>query len=183
MRPLFPVIESDLRLLMQEELARDVREGRVYRSVRIFPDSFGAYLDDLQTAVGGLTVYEFADALERLMAKQYRDRYGRVWATPWDAAWVLAACEMNFYYMRAVCADAVKFGHRHVEFVRWREVRQARTDDRWKEGDVVVAAEALASLRGRDLAAQDPLGIARKPHSGLTLRVGSAQTLAARRGG
>lgn len=181
MRPLFPVIEPDLRRLMGAELARDIAADRVYRSVRLRPDAFPAYLDRLASSVASLTLDEFARSLQPLMAATALSGPSQGRPVPSDAARVLATCELNFYYMRAVCADAVEWGHREVEFVRFRAVARPRATGRWFAGDRVDAATALASLRARDTSAKDPLGLARPPHSGLTLRVISAQSVAARR--
>lgn len=169
-------LDARTRLLMLEEVERDIADGTLYRSVRLNLRGNECYSSVLREAVRHHDDRWFAERLERegcLKEQESRRlRSGRTIsvAVPVTAAVTIADGEFNAFYVRAVCRRALEDKIDRVQVYRGRSVSDPRPESDAKVGALVPAELLLADLR-KTKGVDSALGIPAGPNSALTVRL------------
>lgn len=172
----FVNLDRETRELMLSEIVLDEEKGSLYRSGRLTSAGAIAYPDLLKAAVkaGSEVTLEAAIRNGGFLRATETKRTPKGGVTeakvPFTAAQTLAEGEFNRFYVRALCARALKGGAKEVEVYRAKDVSNARSESQAKIGMKVDAQKLLDDLRehqGMDTA----LGLPPGPNSGLTVKL------------
>ena len=171
---LFADLDPHVRKLMLDEVARDIRQVRLFRSPRLTDKGWRDYPALLRQAVQAKDVAWLTAELQRAgrlkLLETRRLAGGPMLAcVPHTAAATLAEGEFNRFYIRALCLAALERGESAVEICRTKPVAKARPRSQAKIGALLDAQALLDDLRTNN--AVDPaLGVPAGPNSGLSVK-------------
>jgi hypothetical protein len=169
----FKNLDDRTRLLMMEELERDIENNLLYFSSRLNEDGLGEYVDILKKAITGGAPDSFANELrQRWCLKTHEKRRnpkGGVTTVkvPITAADTLAEGEFNRFYIRALCRRAIEEGIDYVVVYRAKEVRDPRPESERLIGKSIGVRALLDDLR-TNIGVDTALGLPAGPNSGLS---------------
>ena len=169
-------LDARTRMLMVEELERDVASGSLYLSSRLTDQGRLEWPFILRAAMENGDDSSLAGHLRapgRLNATETRRRpKGGVTIAdvPVTAPENLAEGEFNRYYARGLCLRAIADGIPEVEVCRAKEVRQPRPESTAMIGTRLDAAALLEDLRTHQ-GVEPALGLPPGPNSGLSVQL------------
>lgn len=165
-------IEARTREFMEEEIASDVADGRLYLSPRL-AISGGQYADILRAAARAKDTIALANDL-RTRLRTHEERQNPKGGTtlakvPSNAADTLAEGEFNRFYIRALCRRAISEGKK-IEVYRAKFVREPRPESQALIGVQLDPAILLADLK-TNVGVDTALGVPGGVNSGLSVRL------------
>ena len=167
----FQNLDHATRILMLDELRRDVASGAVFTSRRLSEEGRAIFHALLAAVLARGDVDELAHQLaqnDRMVQTEIRQtRLGEIEVkVPKTAARTLAEAAFNHYYARAIARRALTRGDDAVEVYRAKPVTTPRPESLMKIGTRIDAAVLLSDLRG-----DKHHGIPAGPNSGLSVRL------------
>ena len=177
----FKNLDERTRLLMMEELERDIENNVLYFSSRLNEDGLCEYVEILKKAITGGAPDSFADELrQRRCLKTHENRrkpkggFTTV-KVPITAADTLAEGEFNRFYIRALCRRAIREGIDYVVVYRAKEVRDPRPESEKLIGKSIGVRFLLDDLR-TNIGVDTALGLPAGPNSGLSAMIPETST-------
>lgn len=174
-------LDDQTRKFMLHEFDSDVANGSLYLSPRLNDLGRQDYPSLLRKAIISHDDVWLARRLhDNKLIKTYEVRRkpggGSVRArVPYSAADTLAEGEFNRFFIRGLCARAVKQGTKEVQVYRGKAVRKARPESEILIGSTKKAKNLLNDLRMK-IGEEPCLGLPGGPNSGLTVRLLRANT-------
>lgn len=144
----FENLDNVTRELMLSEVQFDVEREMLYTSDRLNGFGRANYQDFLIKSVtegDEVMLEELLDISRCFNSTELRQ--GRSAKVPSNASKLLSQSEFNRFYIRAVCARAIKEGVENVEVYRARESSWTRPESEAKIGLAIPAKELLEDLR------------------------------------
>lgn len=174
-----PDLNERTRILMTEEIQRDILTGTLYFSNRLSDTGRKTYPDSLLNAAQNGSIASLATTIQTngslIAFETRRTKNGTTQAkVPYDAHEMLAEGEFNRFYIRAICRRAIEENKTIVVF-RAKQVSNPRSESQRKIGQTMNPEAVLNDLRqhqGVDTA----LGLPPGPNSGLSIRLSQSST-------
>jgi hypothetical protein len=172
----FKNLDRRTRMLMLEELERDIKCNSLYFSVRLSESGLGEYPEILRKVITEGNPISFADELRRRQCLRTHERRQKrkggftMVKVPVSAADTLAEGEFNRFYIRAICRRAIKDSIGRIVVYRAKEVRNPRPESERLTGKSIDAHALLDDLR-TNVGVDTALGLPAGPNSGLSAMI------------
>jgi hypothetical protein len=169
----FPDLGDEVRAVMLEEIRFDLERDELHMSNRLSLVGQEIWPRLLAQAAESGTPQSLATELRkngRMLASEMSHRNGKPYpkAVPRNAPETLAEGEFNRFYIRAICAIALRRDRADVEVYRAKDVINPRPESVSKVGSRVGAEVLLNDLR-TSIGVESALGIPAGPNSGLSV--------------
>lgn len=170
----FENLDEETRKLMLEEVDLDIKNKRLYLSLRLNNHGQSEYPKILKLAIENGNERTFASDLNYVNyweeKEPRRTRSGITYCkVPVNAHETLAEGEFNRFYIRAVCRKAIS-DHLDIEIYRAKNVRNPRSQSQIIIGQTRDPKQLLKDLRDK-IGVDTVLGIPPGPNSGLSIRI------------
>ena len=148
----FENLDASTRVLMLQELDRDLERDAIFLDTRLNSGATDLYLKLLRAALESGTGESFSEAIghHHLLKDEETRQVGEkeiLAKVPRTAHYTLGEGEFNRYYMRAICLRAIELGQREVEVYRAKPVQTPRLESENTAGTFKNARELLEQLR------------------------------------
>jgi hypothetical protein len=169
-------LDQVTRGYMLQEVEMDIKANRLYDSPRLTKKGKEDYQGLLRTAIEHHDPHWLAEQLNaqgRMTSLEPgRSKKGTrfIKHTPSDDHRILAFGEFNRFYIRGVCARAIKEGKGHVIVYRALEASKPRRQSNALIGKEIDAQELLTDLRENEVD-KTRLGIPGGANSGISVRL------------
>ena len=164
-------LDEITRGFMEEEIARDVKNGKLYRGTRFNLLGQEKYPELLIEAVRNhdddwlaSRMQPYLNQTETRTSSKGKTTVAKV---PYNAATMFGEGEFNRYYLRGLCLRAMDEGVAKVKIYRGKEVVRPRTKSTMMIGSYLPVKTLLEDLR-TNIAVDTALGLPPGPNSGLT---------------
>lgn len=165
---------EEVREGMLLEIQSDSDDGILYISERLNPNGKQVYLTKLIDAASHSDVDGFEQSLGMAYFNEFETRHlesGAIQAkVPHNANAVLCQGELNRYYMRAVCLEAILREDLHVTAYRARASSRHRPLSDAIDGTDIDASKLLEELRS-SVGKYDKNGLLGEPNSGMSVKL------------
>jgi len=165
---------TSVRKLMLDEFNGDLKEGKVYLSIRLMDDCKDTYTNLMIEAIKNGNDQTLAEdlvknnCLKSIMPRRTRNGVIMV-RVPSDAHQTLAQGEFNRFYLRAVCILAAENGTK-VEAYRAKFVTNPRPHSEALIGTIMDPNELLNDLR-TNIGEEPSLKMPGGPNSGISVKL------------